>query len=133
MGLKKKRVRQRFFFFFLADEEVWHERYQNPHQRPPNDHRACSQGLYHNLMWQLESSELQTVPQSVVRSAQRITGARLPVVEDHCRQQCGLKATEIISDLSRTLFTLCQAGSKGAYRHVLAEPRTLSVHRPSEN
>jgi hypothetical protein len=66
--------------------------------------------------------------QRVVRSAQRITGATLPALQDICSSQCHRKAKKIIKDLghlSHGLFTPLPSRRRRQYRCIKAGTERL--------
>ena len=66
--------------------------------------------------------------QSVVRSAQRITGGKLPALQDTYTTRCHRKTKRIIKDnnhLSHCLFTLLSSRRRGQYRCIKAGTERL--------
>ena len=68
--------------------------------------------------------------QRVVRSAQRITGGKLPALQDTYSTQCHRKGKEIIKDinfnhLSHCLFTPLPSRRRGQYRCIKAGTERL--------
>uniref|UniRef100_A0A8C7C8Q2 Reverse transcriptase domain-containing protein n=1 Tax=Oncorhynchus kisutch TaxID=8019 RepID=A0A8C7C8Q2_ONCKI len=66
--------------------------------------------------------------QRVVRSAQRITGGKLPALQDTYTTRCHRKAIKIIKDhnhLSHCLFTPLSSRRRGQYRYIKAGTERL--------
>ena len=76
--------------------------------------------------------------QRVVRSSQRITGYKLPALQDTYTTRCHRKAKKIIKDNnhpSNCLFTLLSSRRRGQYRCIKAGTerlKTASISRPSD-
>jgi hypothetical protein len=73
--------------------------------------------------------------QRVVRSAQRITGGKLPALQDTYTTRCHRKAIKIIMDNnhpSHCLFTPLPSRKRAQYRCIKAETETASISRPSD-
>jgi hypothetical protein len=74
-------------------------------------------GLYHRLVRQLHHPQLQDL-QSVVRSAQHITGDKLPALQDTYSTRCHRKAKKVIKDNNHPrpyLFTPLPSRRRGQY------------------
>jgi hypothetical protein len=77
-------------------------------------------------------------PQMAVRSAQRITGGKLPTRQDTYSTQCHRKVKKISKDInhqSHCLFTPLSSSRRGQYRCIKAGTerlKTASISRPSD-
>ena len=86
------------------------------HQREHPD------GLHHCLVWQLLAASDRKTLQKVVR----ITGAKLPVIQDLYTRQCQRKALKIVKDSSHPshrLFSLLPHGKR--YRSTKSRTKRL--------
>ena len=63
--------------------------------------------------------------QRVVRSAQRITGGKLPALQDTYTTRCYRKAIKIIKDMNHCLFTPLSSRRRGQYRCIKAGTERL--------
>ena len=84
-------------------------------------------GLYHRLVRQLLRPNRKAL-QRVVRSAQRITGGKLPALQDTYTTRCHRKAIKIIKDINHPnhcLFTPLSSRRRGQYRCIKAGTERL--------
>ena len=93
-------------------ENMWHGS-SDPQKVLQLCHREHPDGLHHCLVWQLLS--LRQKATTVVHTAQSITGAKLPAIQDLYTRRCQRKALKIVKDPSQPshrLFSLLPHGKR---------------------